>query len=234
MSNEKNTQGSNQPKSMKEVIIRLLIGLAVIYLVSMVVDYFGESSTTNNSSAYEATLETAAYETTLETVAVENPAAAEQSTAGTESTKASEGASSAGTTSATTVTESTKASEGVSTVTATTAAETTTVAATTTTATTAVETTTTAAQEYVFRSKKLLEQHYEKHGKEMGFASAKEYEAAACAVINNSDALSKVEKEDGDLIYYIPETNEFVVLSTDGYIRTYFLPSAGMDYYNRQ
>lgn len=207
MSNEKNTQGSNQPRSMKEVIIRLLIGLAVFYLVSMVVDYFGESSTTNNSSAYEATLENTAYETTLETVPVETTAAAEHSTATTESTKASEGASSAGTTSVTTVSESTKASEDASTVT---------------------------AQEYVFRSKKLLDQHYEKHGKEMGFASAKEYEAAACAVINNSDALSKVEKEDGDLIYYIPETNEFVVLSTDGYIRTYFLPSAGMDYYNRQ
>ena len=30
------------------------------------------------------------------------------------------------------------------------------------------------------------------------------------------------------------ETNEFVVVSTDGYIRTYFNPSDGIDYFNRQ
>ena len=30
--------------------------------------------------------------------------------------------------------------------------------------------------EYHFRSKKLLNQHYDKHGKDMGFASAAEYE----------------------------------------------------------
>lgn len=88
--------------------------------------------------------------------------------------------------------------------------------------------------EYRFRSKSLLNQHYEKHGKEMGFASAAEYEAAASRVINDPAALHKTEAEDGDGIYYIEATNEFVVLSTDGYIRTYFLPSAGIDYYNRQ
>ena len=88
--------------------------------------------------------------------------------------------------------------------------------------------------DYYFRSEKLLNQHYEKHGIEMGFASAEEYEAAASAVINNPDALSKTEAEDGDQVYYVEATNEFVILSTDGYIRTYFYPSAGLDYYNRQ
>ena len=68
----------------------------------------------------------------------------------------------------------------------------------------------------------------------MGFASAEEYEAAASAVINNPAALTKTEKEDGDYVYYLEETNEFVILSTDGYIRTYFLPSAGKAYYDRQ
>ena len=42
------------------------------------------------------------------------------------------------------------------------------------------------------------------------------------------------EKEDGDDVYYIQDTNEFVVVSTDGYIRTYFNPDDGIDYYNRQ
>ncbi len=85
-----------------------------------------------------------------------------------------------------------------------------------------------------FRSKKLLNQHYEKHGKEMGFSSAKEYEAAAAEVVNSPDALHKTEAEDGDDIYYIEATNEFVVVSTDGYIRTYFNPSGGKKYYDRQ
>ena len=87
---------------------------------------------------------------------------------------------------------------------------------------------------YKFRSKKLLDQHYDKHGKEMGFASAADYEKAASDVVNNPDALNKIEKEDGDYVYYVEATNEFVIVSTDGYIRTYFLPSAGKSYYDRQ
>ena len=87
--------------------------------------------------------------------------------------------------------------------------------------------------EYWFRTKKLRDSHYEKHGIEMGFSSADEYRKAASDVINNPDALSKIEKEDGDTCYYIEATDEFVVLSTDGYIRTYFNPG-GKDYFDRQ
>ena len=92
--------------------------------------------------------------------------------------------------------------------------------------------------EYHFRSKKLLNQHFEKHGEEFaddfGYNSAAEYEKGASDVINNSSALHKTEAEDGDGVYYIESTNEFVILSTDGYIRTYFRPNGGIDYYNRQ
>lgn len=88
--------------------------------------------------------------------------------------------------------------------------------------------------EYKFRNKNLLDQHYEKHGKDMGFASAEEYEKAAAAVPNNPNVLHKTEKEDGDDVYYVESTNEFVVVSTDGYIRTYFNPDRGIDYYNKQ
>lgn len=87
---------------------------------------------------------------------------------------------------------------------------------------------------YRFRNQKLLDQHYEKHGREMGFASAKDYEKAAAAVPNHPDVLHKIEKEDGDDVYYVEATNEFVVISTDGYIRTYFNPDRGIDYYNKQ
>ena len=74
-------------------------------------------------------------------------------------------------------------------------------------------------QEYHFRNEDLLESHYEKHGKEMGFSSSKEH---------------KTEKEDGDDVYYKEDTNEFVVVSTDGYIRTYFNPDSGKKYFDRQ
>ena len=91
-----------------------------------------------------------------------------------------------------------------------------------------------ATATYSFRNKKLLNDHYNKHGIDMGFASASEYEAAAAAVVSNPNALHKTEKEDGDDVYYVEATNEFVVVSTDGYIRTYFCPDSGIKYYNKQ
>lgn len=93
---------------------------------------------------------------------------------------------------------------------------------------------------YTFRNNELLQSHFEKHGIDMGFADAAAYEKAASDVINNPLAEHKTEKEDGDLVYYIEETNEFVILSKPqsqgdkGFIRTYFLPDDGRDYYDRQ
>ena len=92
--------------------------------------------------------------------------------------------------------------------------------------------------EYHFRNQKLLDQHFTKHGGEFaedfGYQNAEEYEKGASDVINNPDALYKLEAEDGDGVYYIEETNEFVVLSTDGYIRTYFRPDSGKKYFDKQ
>ena len=88
--------------------------------------------------------------------------------------------------------------------------------------------------DHTFRSKKLLNDHYKKHGLEMGFDSPEEYVENANRVISSPDVLYKLEEEDNDHVYYLEETNEFVVVSQDGYIRTYFNPSAGIDYFNRQ
>lgn len=94
--------------------------------------------------------------------------------------------------------------------------------------------------EYHFRSKKLLNEHFEKHGTEFDkdfdkkYSTAAEYEKGASDVINNSEALHKTEAEDDDGVYYIEDTNEFVILSKDGYIRTYFRPNGGKKYYDRQ
>ena len=91
-----------------------------------------------------------------------------------------------------------------------------------------------AVTAYTFRSKDQLEDHYQKHGVEMGFGSAEEYQQAANRVISDPDTLHKPEAEDGDDVYYLERTNEFVIVSKAGYIRTYFYPSDGIDYFNRQ
>ena len=69
-----------------------------------------------------------------------------------------------------------------------------------------------------FRNEKFLEDHFVKHGNEFGYSTKEEYLAGA----------------DGDDIYYDKNSNEIVFVSGDGYIRTYFRPSEGIDYYNRQ
>lgn len=88
--------------------------------------------------------------------------------------------------------------------------------------------------QYKFRNDKLLKEHYEKHGKDMGYSSKEEYESAASKVANNDKSLHKKESEDNDDVYYLEDTNEFVVVSTDGYIRTYFKPDAGKKYFDKQ
>lgn len=87
---------------------------------------------------------------------------------------------------------------------------------------------------YWFRTKKLRDSHFEKHGIEMGFETPEEYIEAANRVICNPNALHKLEAEDNDHVYFIEETNEFVVLSQDGYLRTYYIANGGIDYFNRQ
>jgi|GEM_PF-1376689 len=87
-------------------------------------------------------------------------------------------------------------------------------------------------KEYTFRNNKLYVSHFEKHGDEVGASSKEEYLEMANKVINNPDVLHKIEEEDGDDVYFLEETGEFVIVSTDGYIRTYYI--ADLAYFNRQ
>lgn len=86
---------------------------------------------------------------------------------------------------------------------------------------------------YNFRSEKYLTDHFEKHKDEFDYNNAQEYLEGANRVINDPNALHKLEAEDGDDVYYLEATNELVIVSTDGYIRTYFKPSDGIKYFNR-
>ena len=129
-----------------------------------------------------------------------------------------------------------------------TAATTTTTTATTTSTTAPATTTkrgkttpkktTTAAEvkTYKFRSQKLLDQHFEKHGSEFGDITKEDYLRMANELINSKaeTVLSKTEKEDGDYVFFDKATGYFAVLSKDGYIRTFFIPDRGIDYYNKQ
>ena len=88
---------------------------------------------------------------------------------------------------------------------------------------------------YSFRTKELYDSHYEKHKNEFGKITKKEYLEMANSLINRqSDSVENKYDEDGDYMYYDVSTNEFLVLSKDGYIRTFFKPSAGIEYWNRQ
>lgn len=67
----------------------------------------------------------------------------------------------------------------------------------------------------------------------MGYASEKDYVEGANKVINNGDALHKQEAEDNDDIYYLEATNEIVFVSSDGFIRTFFI-CKGKKYFDKQ
>ncbi len=92
--------------------------------------------------------------------------------------------------------------------------------------------------EYNFINTDALESHFEKHGKEFGYTTKEEYLQGANDVINNPSVLHKVQN-DGDDCYYLKSTDEFVVVSPEGNIRTYFRPgdgnsTDGLEYFNRQ
>ncbi len=86
----------------------------------------------------------------------------------------------------------------------------------------------------MFRSPEKMIEHLSEHGKETACDSAEEYLIKANAVIQNPESQSKYETDEGDndKIYYLSQTGEIVFVSTDGYIRTYFV--ADDEYFERQ
>ena len=47
------------------------------------------------------------------------------------------------------------------------------------------------------------------------------------------DILTKTRKN-GDTVYYNKATSEFAVKTKDGFLRTFFKPKGGIEYFNRQ
>ena len=86
---------------------------------------------------------------------------------------------------------------------------------------------------YKFRSWQKLTDHFQKHRGEFGYSSEKDYLYHANLVINDPKS-RKAKQADGDEQYLNPDTCEYVVLSRDGYIRTYFRPGRCEYYFEKQ
>jgi len=78
-----------------------------------------------------------------------------------------------------------------------------------------------------------LEQHFRKHGGEMGFAAKEDYLRAAQALVRGGPGVETLRRG-GDTLFFKEQTNEFAVLSSRNVIRTYFRPDGGRRYWERQ
>lgn len=87
---------------------------------------------------------------------------------------------------------------------------------------------------YNFRRSSYLTEHFNKHGDEFGYENEQEYLEGANDVIADKKSLHKTEAEDGDHVFFQESTGSIVFVSQDGYIRTYFKPDDGIEYFNRQ
>jgi len=70
-------------------------------------------------------------------------------------------------------------------------------------------------------------QHFGDHGGDFGAANDAHYQSLAAAFLGGSPTRTTLQSKrprESDIIRYNPTTNEFGIISYDGYIRTYFKP----------
>ncbi|UCB56616.1 MAG: hypothetical protein JSV30_05245 [Candidatus Omnitrophota bacterium] len=90
------------------------------------------------------------------------------------------------------------------------------------------------AQWPLFATEERLIEHFRKHGAEFGYKHPNEYLWGAQKLISAGEGVLTHSRSDGDKLFYHPGSNEFAVLSARGYIRTYFKPNSGYQYWQRQ
>lgn len=78
----------------------------------------------------------------------------------------------------------------------------------------------------------LLEQ-FDLFGASLGYTASLDYLSGANKVIANSKSL-QLTQPDGATAYFLESTEEFVLVSSNGYIRTYFIPETGIFYFFQQ
>jgi pyocin large subunit-like protein len=87
-----------------------------------------------------------------------------------------------------------------------------------------------------FRSDARLREHYDKHGREFGAASAREYVAMARALRDRplGRDVQEATRADGVVTRFDRESGAFIAFEGDGTIRTFFKPRDGEAYFRRQ
>lgn len=86
-------------------------------------------------------------------------------------------------------------------------------------------------------NKKSLAKHYSDHGKDIGLDNQESYRQHAIRFANTIDKknnISFVDSSTNSTYKYNKSTNEFVIITKDGYVVTYFKHKEGYSYYNNQ
>lgn len=87
-----------------------------------------------------------------------------------------------------------------------------------------------------FASEQVFQKHYDKHQHEFGEISMQEYLELANTLADApvSDDVVQLVRSDGSISKYCFSTNEFVVVTADGKIRTYFKPADKEAYWDEE
>jgi pyocin large subunit-like protein len=87
-----------------------------------------------------------------------------------------------------------------------------------------------------FASRQKLVDHYQKHGREFGTITVEQYLNKAQELRDRptGGAILETARPDGTVTRFDRESGDFIAFSRDGTIRTYFRPTDGEAYYQRQ
>ncbi len=87
-----------------------------------------------------------------------------------------------------------------------------------------------------FRSRRLFEEHYAKHGREFGNISSQEYllRAQALRDAHPGGPILQATAPDGIVSRFDRGSGAFGAYNPDRTIRTFFIPNAGERYFHRQ
>ncbi len=87
-----------------------------------------------------------------------------------------------------------------------------------------------------FASRQKLVDHYQKHGREFGTITMEQYLRGAQELRDrpSGDAIQEAARPDGSVTRFDRESGDFIAFGRDGVIRTYFKPTDGERYYQRQ
>ncbi len=87
-----------------------------------------------------------------------------------------------------------------------------------------------------FASRQKLLDHYRKHGREFGSITMEQYLRGAQELRDRpaGGAILEAARPDGSVTRFDRDSGDFIAFGRDGVIRTYFRPTDGERYYERQ